>query len=71
LILPFSDIATSPNQHKFEQDETEAEDMLEEYDFSKAKPARHQGFQGSLIRVSEDGKEQAIELKNKRPEKFT
>jgi hypothetical protein len=57
--------------HKFEQDETEAEDMLEEYDFSKAKPGRHRGFQGSLIRVLEDGKEQVIELKNKRPEKFT
>lgn len=49
--------------HKFEQDETEAENMLEEYDFSKAKPGRHRGFQGSLIRVLDDGTEQVIESK--------
>ena len=44
---------------------SEAEDMLEEYDFSNAKPGRHRGFKGSLIRVLEDGTEQAIELKPK------
>jgi len=42
-----------------------AEDMLEEYDFSNAKPGKHRGFKGSLIRVLEDGTEQAIELKPK------
>ncbi|WP_335221638.1 hypothetical protein [Nostoc sp.] len=51
--------------HKLERDETEAEDMLEEYDFSNAKPGRHRGFQGSLIRVLEDGTEQVIELRPK------
>lgn len=48
--------------HKLEQDEIESEDMLEEYDFSNAKPGRHRGFRGSLIRVLEDGTEQVIEL---------
>lgn len=48
---------------RFEPDETEVEDMLEEYDFSNAKPGRHRGFQGSLIRVLEDGTEQVIESK--------
>ncbi|MBD2179999.1 hypothetical protein H6S82_13460 [Planktothrix sp. FACHB-1355] len=52
--------------HKLERDESEAEDMLEEYDFSNAKPGRHRGFKGSLIRVLEDGTEQAI-TKNDRP----
>lgn len=51
--------------HNFEQDETEAEDMLEEYDFSNAKPGRHRGFQGSLTRVLEDGTEQVIESRPK------
>ncbi|MBN3951983.1 MAG: hypothetical protein HWQ38_38165 [Nostoc sp. NMS7] len=51
--------------HKLERDETEAEDMLDEYDFSNAKPGRHRGFQGSLIRVLEDGTEQVIELRPK------
>jgi uncharacterized protein (DUF4415 family) len=37
--------------------------MLEEYDFSNAQPGRYRGFQGSLIRVLEDGTEQVIELK--------
>lgn len=46
--------------HKLERDESEAEDMLEEYDFSNAKPGKHRGFKGSLIRVLEDGTEQAI-----------
>lgn len=48
--------------HKLEQDETESDDMLEEHDFSNAKPGRHRGFKGSLIRVFEDGTEQAIAL---------
>ncbi|MFB2892480.1 hypothetical protein ACE1CI_06000 [Aerosakkonemataceae cyanobacterium BLCC-F50] len=39
--------------------------MLEKYNFSNAKPGRHRGFKGSLIRVLEDGTEQAIELKPK------
>lgn len=38
-------------------------DMLEEYNFSNAKPRRLRGFQGSLIRVLEDGTEQVIESK--------
>ncbi|WP_193934814.1 hypothetical protein [Gloeocapsopsis crepidinum] len=50
--------------HKFEQDETEVENMLEEYDFSNAKPGRYRGFQGSLIRVLEDSTEQVIELRS-------
>ncbi|XWK87949.1 MAG: hypothetical protein U7127_27815 [Phormidium sp.] len=39
--------------------------MLEEYDFSNAKPDKHREFKGSLIRVLEDGTQQAIELKPK------
>lgn len=50
--------------HKLEQDETETANMLEEYDFSNAKPGKHRGFQGSLIRVLEDGTEQVIELRS-------
>lgn len=48
--------------HKLEQNETEIDDLLEEYDFSKAKPGRHRGFKGALVRVFEDGTEQVIEL---------
>ncbi|AFY32454.1 hypothetical protein [Calothrix sp. PCC 7507] len=36
---------------------------LEDYDFSNARPGRHRGFKGSLVRVLEDGTEQAIESK--------
>lgn len=50
--------------HKLEQDEIKAEAMLAEYDFNNAKPGRHRGFQGSLIRVLEDGTEQVIESKS-------
>lgn len=52
--------------HKLERDESEAGDMLDEYDFSNAKPGRNRGFKESLIRVLEDGTEQAI-AKNDRP----
>ena len=37
--------------------------MLEEHDFSNAKLGRHRGFQGSLIRILEDGTEQVIQPK--------
>lgn len=47
--------------HKLEQGQIEAEEMLEEYDFGNAKPGRHRGFHGSLIRILADGTEQMIE----------
>jgi uncharacterized protein (DUF4415 family) len=50
--------------HNLEPDETETEDMLEEYDFSNARPGRYREFQGRLIRVLENGIEQPIELKS-------
>jgi hypothetical protein len=38
------------------------EEMLEEYDFSKAKPGRYRGFfRGRFIRVLADGSKQTIE----------
>ncbi|MGG6270022.1 HigA family addiction module antitoxin [Leptolyngbya sp. AN03gr2] len=49
--------------HNPKQDATEADAMSQGYDFSKAKPGRHRGFQGSLIRVLENGTEQTIEVK--------
>ena len=39
--------------------------MLEEYDFSHAKPGRYRAFKGKLIRVLDNGTEQVIELKKK------
>ena len=39
--------------------------MLEEYDFSHAKPGKYRGFKGNLIRVLNNGTEQVIELKKK------
>lgn len=48
--------------HKVEQDESDVDNMLEEYDFSNAKPGRHRGFKGTLIRVLDDGTERVIEL---------
>jgi hypothetical protein len=48
--------------------EPESDEMLAEYDFSKAKPGRHRGtFQGRYIRVLEDGTEEAIEPKDRNP----
>jgi hypothetical protein len=50
---------TTHNSRSLDSDE-----MLPEYDFSKAKPGRHRGkFRGQYIRVLEDGTEQAIEPK--------
>jgi hypothetical protein len=41
--------------------ELENEEMLEEYDFSSAKPGRYRGrFKGTFIRVLADGTEQTI-----------
>lgn len=48
--------------HKIEQDESAVDDVLDEYDFSKAKPGRHRGFKGKLIRVLGDDTEQVIKL---------
>ncbi|MDS3862278.1 hypothetical protein RIF25_15875 [Thermosynechococcaceae cyanobacterium BACA0444] len=45
---------------KFEPEEVN--DMLNEYDFSKARPGRYRGFRGLLIRVLDDGREQTIDL---------
>ena len=50
-------------KHKIERDESDVDDMLEEYDFSNAKPGRHRGFKGKLVRVLDDDTEQIIELK--------
>lgn len=42
-------------------DELESEEMLEEYDFSGAKPGRYRGrFKGTFVRVLADGTEQTI-----------
>ena len=45
--------------------EFDSDDMLEEYDFSHAKPGRYRAFNGKLIRVLNNGIEQLIELKKK------
>lgn len=50
---------------KTELHEFDSDDMLEEYDFSHAKPGRYSGFKGKLIRVLDNGTEQVIELKKK------
>ena len=48
--------------------EPDLDEMLAEYDFSKAKPGRHRGtFQGRYIRVLEDGSERVIETKDRNP----
>ena len=44
--------------------ELESDEMLEEYDFSGAKPGRYRGrLKGKFIRVLPDGTEQEIGLK--------
>ncbi|MBW4620838.1 MAG: hypothetical protein KME17_15960 [Cyanosarcina radialis HA8281-LM2] len=50
-----------PINHKTELPNSDAEEMLEEYDFSRAKPGRYRGFKGKLIRVLADGTEVIIE----------
>jgi hypothetical protein len=50
---------------KLEVDESDSDDMLDEYDFSNAKPSRYREFKGNLIRVLNDGTEQLIEPKAK------
>lgn len=50
---------------KAKVDESDSDDMLDEYDFSNAKPGRYRGFKGKLIRVLDDGTEQIIEPKAK------
>jgi hypothetical protein len=53
--------------HSPDPSEPDSDEMLTEYDFSKAKPGRHRGnFQGRYIRVLEDGTEKVIEPKAKR-----
>jgi hypothetical protein len=57
-----SEDTTKPKAETSDSDQDE--EMLEEYDFSKAKPGRYRGaFQGQLIRVLEDGSEQVINTK--------
>jgi hypothetical protein len=52
--------------HNPDPSEPDSDEMLPEYDFSKAKPGRHRGtFRGRYIRVLEDGTEQIIEPKAK------
>ena len=50
---------------KTEVHDFDSDDMLEEYDFSHAKPGRYRAFKGKLIRVLDNGIEQLIELKKK------
>lgn len=46
---------------KTQIDESEQENMLNEYDFSKSKPGRYRGvFKGKFIRVLSDGTQQVI-----------
>lgn len=58
------------NTNRHQINESEPEDMLNEYNFSKAKPGRYRGVsQGKFIRVLADGTEQVIQRQRSQAKK--